>query len=157
MRTVIKVNISHICSVCMVTELTDFGEQETDKQDETGPELNLYTAGSGNGDWAYVVTGDSPKKKKRGVYSGDAKQGFVTQLKAVAEGTKRIVNEHSNAEVTIYTPSEPIVGLLEGDNKPNPDYQKLYRTAKTNFDNNRGPWSVEHLSGGSDNPARDLI
>jgi hypothetical protein len=141
----------------MVADLGDFTDQDTDEQDQTGPELDLYTAGSGNGDWAYVIDGPDPDKNKRDSYSGDAKRGFIPQLKAVVEGTERVNDEYSNAEVTIYTPSESIVGLMEGDNKPNPDYRKLYRTAKKNYNDNWGRWDVEHLSRGSDNPARDLI
>ena len=46
----------------MSMKLNDFTEDDTDEPAETGPELNLYTAGSGNGKWAYVGEGANTDK-----------------------------------------------------------------------------------------------
>ncbi|MDQ2054134.1 hypothetical protein [Halobellus sp. H-GB7] len=139
----------------MVADLSDFANQEIDEQNKTGPSLKLYTAGSGNGGWAYVVEG-SESESKKGSYSEDTKRGFIPQLKAVAEGTDYLNNKYSNPKVTIYTPNESIVGLINGENDPDPDYRELYRSAKKNYDENWNRWDIRHLSGG-DNPARDLV
>jgi len=137
-------------------KLNDFTEDDTDEPAETGPELNLYTAGSGNGDWAYVVTGDESKEKQE-TYSGDTKQGFITQLKAVAEGTEFLDDEYPNAEVTIFTPHDAVARLVKGEGKSKPEYQEIYRVANTNYNDNRRRWKIEHLPKEEDNPARDLI
>lgn len=141
----------------MVADLSDFTDQEADEQDETGPSLKLYTAGSGKGAWAYVVEGTGLETKQREPYSGDTKGGFILQLKAVAEGTEFLNDEYPNAEVTIFTPSEPVVGLVKGKNEPDDAYRDLYRKANTNYNKHRSRWSIEHLEGSKDNPAQDLL
>lgn len=139
--------------------MNDFTEDDTDEPAETGPELNLYTAGSGNGEWAYIVEGANTNKRKQDSYDGDTGGGFDPQMKAVAEGTERVVNEFKNAELTIYIPSDSIVGLMEGESNPErgSSYLDLYRKAKRNYDDNRKLWSIEHLPKEQDNPARELI
>lgn len=140
----------------MSTDLSDFTGDETDEQEETGPDLELYTAGSGNGDWAYVVTGDE-SREKQGKHSGDTKQGFTTQLKAVVEGTEFLDDEYPNAEVTIFTPHDAVARLVEGEGESKREYQELYRVANANYNNNRRRWQIEHLPKEEDNPAQDLI
>lgn len=139
--------------------MSDFTGDDTDEPDETGPELNLYTAGSGNGDWAYVVEGANTDKRRRDSYDEDTKGGFDPQMKAVAEGTERVVNEFTNAELTIYTPSDSIADLMEGEDGPDSSssYWDLYRKAKRNYDDNWERWSTKHLPKEEDNPARELI
>lgn len=143
----------------MSMKLNDFTEDDTDEPAETGPELNLYTAGSGNGKWAYVVEGANTNKRKQDSYDGDTGGGFDPQMKAVAEGTERVVNEFTNADLTIYIPSDSIVGLMEGESNPKrgSSYWDLYRKAQGNYDKNRELWSIEHLPKEEDNPARELM
>lgn len=141
----------------MVADLSDFSGQKTDDEDKTGPDLKLYTAGSGNGAWAYVVEGTGSPIKNREPCSGDLKKGFIPHFKAVAEGTEFLDTEYPNAEVTIFTPSESIVGLVEGKTDPDNDYRDLYRKANTNYNNHRSRWSIEHLGEDKNNPAQGLL
>lgn len=143
----------------MSMKLNDFTEDDTDEPAETGPELNLYTAGSGNGKWAYVVEGANTDKKRRDSYDGDTGGGFDPQMKAVAEGTERVVNEFTNADLTIYTPSDSIARLMEGEGNPDSSssYWDLYRKAQRHYDDNWERWSIEHLPKEEDNPARELM
>jgi hypothetical protein len=140
-------------------DLNDFTEDDTDEPAETGPELNLYTAGSGNGKWAYTIEGADTDKRRRDSYDGDAKGGFDPQMKAVAEGTERVVSEFTNAKLTIYTPSDSIADLMDGENDPDPSssYWDLYRKAKRNYNNNWELWSIKHFPKEEDNPARELM
>jgi hypothetical protein len=141
----------------MVADLSDFTDQETDNGDETGPSLKLYTAGSGGGEWAYVIEGSGSPTRNREPYSGDTKGGFVPQLKAITEGIAFLDDEYPNAEVIIFTPSEPIVGLVKGETDPDDSYRDLYRKANTNYNEHRSRWSIKHLGGDKDNPAQDLL
>lgn len=140
--------------------LSDFIDQETDEQNETGPSLKLYTAGGGDVAWAYVVEdadSEKRKKKKRETYSGHPNDGFTPELKAVAEGTEFLNNEYPNAEVTIFASNESVIRMVKGEGDPDPDYYGLYRSANNNYHNNRRRWSIKHLPKEKDNPARDII
>lgn len=141
----------------MSADLSNFTDQESEEQQKAGPSLKLYTAGSGTGSWAYVVEGTGSPKKKRELFSGDTKGGFLPQLKAVSEGAEFLDQEYPDAEVTIFTPSESVVGLVEGRNDPDDDYRELHRKANSNYNNHRSQWNIEHLGGTKDNPAQDLL
>lgn len=140
------------------TTLDGFTDQSEDDEPD-GPSLTLYTAGSGDGPWAYVVedSASSTKKKTKAEFDGKTKGGFIPQFVAVAEGMKFVDDEYPNAIVNVLTPHKQIVLLVKGETDPKGDYREYYRPANRIYNEHRANWEIEHIPAEERNPAKEYL